>query len=141
MYWGATSTPTLPEKKRLWPCSRARGWVRWPAGVRRSARAIPEVQILEYPFSKLDRARTDGTDEGFVKLIFSSSRLNPRLLGATVVGPRAAELLYTLEQMYASRIHPLKLASPTPAYPSYAEGLRYAVMGLFSASEMFGSRR
>ena len=106
------------------------------------ARELPgKVQILEYPFAKLDRARTDGTEEGFVKLIFSSSRLSPRLLGATVVGPRAAELLYTLETMYASRIHPLKLASPTPAYPSYAEALRYAVMGLYSSSEVFGSRR
>jgi len=99
------------------------------------------IQILEYPFSKLDRARTDGSEEGFVKLIMSAGKLSPRLLGATVVGPRAAELLFSLELMVAARIHPLKLASPTPAYPSYAEALRYAVMGLYSSSETFGIKR
>jgi len=100
-----------------------------------------QIQVLEYPFSKLDRARTDGSEEGFVKLIMSAGKLSPRLLGATVVGPRAAELLLSLELMVAAHVHPLKLASPTPAYPSYAEALRYAVMGLYSSSETFGTRR
>src|SRR6266498_2035511 len=52
-------------------------------------------RVYRFPFEDVDRARTDGSTEGFAKLV-----TDPRgkLLGAAIVGAHAGELIaeYTL---------------------------------------------
>lgn len=54
------------------------------------ARARGPVESFTWPMSKVDRARTDGATAGFVKVVFTPTG---RVLGTTVVAPRAGEMI------------------------------------------------
>ena len=54
------------------------------------ARAKGSVTIARFDFAKLDRAVTDGETEGFLKLMVDK---RGRVLGATIVGAHAGELI------------------------------------------------
>ncbi len=48
------------------------------------------IRILRWPFADNDRAQADRTTEGFIKVI---TRKNGEILGCTIVGPAAGELI------------------------------------------------
>ena len=76
-----------------------------------------DVQIRSWPMIKVDRAHTAGAKEGFVQVIFRESG---QVLGATVVGRRAGELIH---EWVLAITHDLKvgdIAYALHSYPSYA---------------------
>ena len=78
------------------------------------------VEVLEAPFAASDRARIEGREAGFVRLVARRGRL----LGATVVGEGAGELIHELA---LARGRPVRtLAGLVHAYPSRAQAVRRA---------------
>ena len=80
-------------------------------------------KIYRYEFDDLDRAITDGTTTGFSKI---SADRKGRILGATVVGKGAGELIVPI---VLARKHGLSLADISGTifpYPTMAEGVKRA---------------
>ncbi|NIR38311.1 MAG: NAD(P)/FAD-dependent oxidoreductase, partial [Actinobacteria bacterium] len=55
--------------------------------------------VAELPLAEMDRAITDGATEGYIKLVAGPKRLTRhlfggRVLGATIVAPRAGEMIH-----------------------------------------------
>jgi len=76
-----------------------------------------DIQIKSWPMKHVDRAHTSGAKEGFVQVIY---RKNGRVVGATVVGKRAGELIH---EWVLAITHDLKvgdIAFALHSYPSYA---------------------
>lgn len=76
------------------------------------------------PFEGLDRAICTGRTEGFVKVV--TFKWSSRILGATIVGPRAGEMLMELSVAIRYRIPLRKLASVIHPYPTYSLAIRKA---------------
>lgn len=79
------------------------------------------VSVYRHAFADLDRAIVDGRGEGFVKLV--TGRKN-RIIGATIVGSGAGELLPPIVLAMRHRIPMHKLSQVVWAYPTMAEGLK-----------------
>lgn len=80
-------------------------------------------RVYRYEFGELDRAITDDTTAGFTKI---SADRRGRVLGATIVGRGAGELLVPV--VFARR-HGLRLADISSTifpYPTMAEGVKRA---------------
>ncbi len=76
-----------------------------------------------YEFSDLDRAIADGETKGMVKI---SADAKGRILGATIVGTSAGELLFPLVMAKTHGIPLSKVASTIFPYPTKVEGLKRA---------------
>ncbi len=74
------------------------------------------------PFEKVDRAITDGETEGFVKI--HVRRGSDEILGATIVGPHAGDLISEISVAMAGRVGLGKIASVIHPYPTIAESIR-----------------
>jgi pyruvate/2-oxoglutarate dehydrogenase complex dihydrolipoamide dehydrogenase (E3) component len=83
-----------------------------------------EKKIATYhlPFKFVDRAITTGRTEGFVKVV--TKKWSSKILGATIVGPRAGEMLPEIALAMQHNIPLRKLASLIHAYPTYGQGIR-----------------
>jgi pyruvate/2-oxoglutarate dehydrogenase complex dihydrolipoamide dehydrogenase (E3) component len=79
------------------------------------------VDVYREDFAHLDRAATDGA-EGFVKVLVA--RGTDQILGSTIVGPHAGELVGTISLAMAQGIRLRKLANAVFPYPTYTEALR-----------------
>lgn len=81
-----------------------------------------DVSTLTVPWSENDRAILDGENEGFVRVHLK--RGTDRILGATVVGARAGDLVtyFTLAMSMGKGLS--ALASPIYPYPTQAEVLK-----------------
>ncbi len=86
-------------------------------------RRYPRSAVQTFPFSALDRAVIDDATDGFATIV---STRRGRVLGGTVVGPRAGELIAEIALARAKRLHVTDLAATLHAYPSYAMGVRRA---------------
>ena len=87
-----------------------------------AARArFTDVAVYRYPFADLDRAIVDGTTTGFVKAI---TRRRGRIIGATVVGSGAGELITPFVLAIRQGIALPKLAQIVYPYPTMAEGIK-----------------
>jgi pyruvate/2-oxoglutarate dehydrogenase complex dihydrolipoamide dehydrogenase (E3) component len=94
------------------------------------------VRILHSPFAENDRARTQRHDEGFIKLVVDR---RSRVLGATIVGPQAGELLHIWVIMVLRRLPLSAVAGMIAPYPTLGEiGKRAA--GILYAEALFGPR-
>jgi pyruvate/2-oxoglutarate dehydrogenase complex dihydrolipoamide dehydrogenase (E3) component len=67
----------------------------------------------------VDRAVTDGNIDGFARLAVDG---RGRVVGATLVGPRAGETLPELTLAVRKRLRTRDLAATIHAYPTYADG-------------------
>ncbi len=77
------------------------------------------VMVCRWPMDRVDRARTDGRTEGFVKIVHLS---DGTVLGATVVSPRAGEMI---QEWTLACDHGLKVgdvAGSIHVYPTYSTG-------------------
>ncbi|MFP4607166.1 MAG: dihydrolipoyl dehydrogenase family protein, partial [Thiohalospira sp.] len=70
-------------------------------------RRFKDVEVHRADFADLDRALAEGEEAGFAKLVFRRGRI----VGATVVGPHAGELLPQLVQAVRGRLRPKDIAS------------------------------
>ncbi|QFT84547.1 Dihydrolipoyl dehydrogenase [Halomonas sp. THAF12] len=80
------------------------------------------VEVTHYPLSELDRAIAEGQTRGFVKVLTVPGR--DRLLGATIVGPGAGEMLaeFTLAMTHGIGLN--KLLGTIHPYPTHSEAVK-----------------
>lgn len=83
-----------------------------------------KLAIYHFSFENLDRAITTGRTEGFVKVI--TKKWSSKILGATLVGPGAGELLGELGLAMEHGIPLRKIANIIHPYPTYSLALRKA---------------
>jgi pyruvate/2-oxoglutarate dehydrogenase complex dihydrolipoamide dehydrogenase (E3) component len=76
-----------------------------------------------YPFDELDRAIADGETQGFVKI---SADRRGRILGATILGHGAGELLMPLVLAMQNGIPLSKVSGTVFPYPTRVEGVKRA---------------
>ncbi len=77
--------------------------------------------VFEKAYDHVDRAITDRSEEGFVRLITDKKG---QIKGATIVGPSAGELINEVALAMKNGISITKLADTIHAYPTYGYGLR-----------------
>jgi pyruvate/2-oxoglutarate dehydrogenase complex dihydrolipoamide dehydrogenase (E3) component len=94
------------------------------------------ARVAFLPMSEVDRAIAAGRTEGFVKLLVGPRRVGRnvgggRLLGATVVAPRAGEMIHEPALVMRAGMLVGRLAQTTHAYPTWSLALRQAATQLF----------
>ncbi len=76
------------------------------------------------PMKENDRAVTAGRTEGFVKVV--TKKMSSHILGTTIVGPRAGEMLPELSLAAKEKVPLRKVASLIHPYPTYSLAIRRA---------------
>jgi pyruvate/2-oxoglutarate dehydrogenase complex dihydrolipoamide dehydrogenase (E3) component len=79
------------------------------------------VEVFRSDFADLDRAIVDGNTVGFAKIV---TRRDGRILGATIVGRGAGELIMEIVLAIRFRIPLPKLAAVIHPYPTMSEIVR-----------------
>jgi pyruvate/2-oxoglutarate dehydrogenase complex dihydrolipoamide dehydrogenase (E3) component len=83
------------------------------------------IRVLRWPYHDNDRAVTEHETRGHIKVVTAR---NGRILGATIVGVHAGELITTWTLAVAQRLNVRALADLVVAYPTFGEvGKRAAV--------------
>jgi pyruvate/2-oxoglutarate dehydrogenase complex dihydrolipoamide dehydrogenase (E3) component len=88
-------------------------------------RGIP-VKTFTVPMHDVDRALTDGEENGFVKVHIREG--TDEILGATVVARHAGEMINDLSLAMVAGIGLKTIAHVIHAYPTQAEGIKKAAM-------------
>ena len=83
-----------------------------------------EYEVTRYELADLDRALTEDSAEGFVKVLTVPGK--DRILGATIVGQHAGELLAEFALAMRYRLGLGKLLGVVHAYPTWAEANQHA---------------
>ena len=89
-------------------------------------REIPYC-VGSYPFSGAGRAWCMGETDGFVKLIVQSE--TDRILGAHIIGPRAADMIAECVLAMEFGASSEDIARTVHGHPTFAEALQEAAMG------------
>ena len=79
------------------------------------------VRRVEYDLSKADRSFTDGVEDGVI--IVDVRRFSGKILGATIVGPRAGELISTFSLAMTAGVRLPKWYPVVWPYPAYSDAL------------------
>ncbi len=82
-----------------------------------------DYEVTRYEFAELDRAITEGETLGFVKVLTEPGK--DRILGATIVGAHAGELLAEMTLAMCHRLGLRKIMATIHAYPTFAELNKY----------------
>lgn len=82
------------------------------------------IAVYHVPFSAVDRALTEGRTEGFIKVV--TKKWSSKILGCTIVGPRAGEMLGEVSTAMLAGIPLRKLAKLIHPYPTYNQAIRKA---------------
>jgi pyruvate/2-oxoglutarate dehydrogenase complex dihydrolipoamide dehydrogenase (E3) component len=111
-------------------------------GVTESEAAARGGRVAFLPMTELDRAITAGRTEGFVKIIAGPRTIlrgtaGGRILGATIVAPRAGEVIHELVLAMRTGTFPARLALTTHAYPTWSMAVQQAAALFFGE---FGGR-
>ncbi|MEX1081769.1 MAG: FAD-dependent oxidoreductase [Halofilum sp. (in: g-proteobacteria)] len=87
-----------------------------------------DVQIARFAFEDVDRAIAEDNERGRVKLVVHRGRL----VGASILGPHAGELIHEAVLAIQSRIKIGVIAGMVHAYPTLSQIHRRAVNSLYS---------
>jgi pyruvate/2-oxoglutarate dehydrogenase complex dihydrolipoamide dehydrogenase (E3) component len=90
-----------------------------------SRRSIP-IKSYTVMMQDVDRAITDGQDDGFVKIYVREG--TDQILGATVVATRASELINEISVIMRAGIGMRRLATILHTYPAQSDAIRLAAM-------------
>ncbi|MFO7690876.1 MAG: FAD-dependent oxidoreductase [Cryobacterium sp.] len=83
--------------------------------------AVPgRHRVISRDHEHLDRAVTEAKTTGYTQLVVDK---RGRVLGGTVVGPRAGETLGEISLAVKNRLSTSAIAGTTHAYPTYSDGL------------------
>lgn len=88
------------------------------------AEAGDEVETITIPMAEVDRARTDGTTEGFFRVHLKAG--SDTILGATLVAEHAGDIISQVTQAMTAGTGLGKLGETIFPYPTHAEVLRKA---------------
>ncbi|MGB8551054.1 MAG: FAD-dependent oxidoreductase [Xanthobacteraceae bacterium] len=94
-------------------------------------RAGHAVRILRWPYHENDRARIERASGGHIKVV---TNRRGRILGATIVGRDAGELISTFTLAITQRLNIRALAGFIVPYPTLAEIGKRAAMSHFTPS-------
>ena len=83
-----------------------------------------EFETYRFPFSKVDRAVTESEGEGLIKVF--ARKWNGKILGASVVGTNAGEMISEYAVAMKNGISLRNLADTIHPYPTYGLGARRA---------------
>ncbi len=89
-----------------------------------AARAGAPFGVHRFPFSDLDRAILESEETGFVKVIAAKGR--GTILGATIIGAGAGELIHELALAMKQGIGLAALSSMIHVYPSLSQAVQRA---------------
>jgi pyruvate/2-oxoglutarate dehydrogenase complex dihydrolipoamide dehydrogenase (E3) component len=81
------------------------------------------VETFVRKFEEVDRAVTDGEEEGFVKV--HVKKRTDKILGATIVARHAGEMISEITLAIAGNLGLKTLASVIHCYPTQAEAIRH----------------
>ena len=93
-----------------------------------AARRGAEVRTITIPLAEVDRARTDGETEGFVRVRVKAG--GDTLLGATIVAPHAGDVISQVTQAMTAGTGLGRIGETIFPYPTVAEALRKAADSL-----------
>jgi len=93
-------------------------------------------RVATVPFDELDRAIAAGRTDGYLTLIAGPRRVlgntgGGRILGATIVGPSAGELINEVALAIQTGMFAGRLAQTVHAYPTWSMALQIAAAQLF----------
>ncbi len=96
--------------------------------------------VAELPITDLDRAVTDGHHLGFIKLIAGPRKVLRRvgggqILGATIVAPRAGEMIHEVAVAMRTKMFTGRLAQTVHAYPTWSYGVQKTAGQFFGTVE------
>lgn len=80
------------------------------------------IRTFTQRFSDLDRAVLEGETDGFVRLVVNAH--GGRILGGTIVGPRAGDLISEVTLAIQAGVRLNELATVIHPYPTMAEAIR-----------------
>ncbi|MBV9687727.1 MAG: FAD-dependent oxidoreductase [Alphaproteobacteria bacterium] len=102
-----------------------------------AARAVGEYpHVLQWPFSENDRAQTERETMGFVKAVL---RRNGRILGASILGAGAGDLILPWALAISQRLKIGALANLIVPYPTRGEASKRAA-GCYYTPTLFSPR-
>ncbi len=96
------------------------------------ARAI-EVDTYQVPIAKVNRAVTDGEEEGFVKIHVRKGK--DEIVGATIVAAHAGEMISEISVAMTNGVGLGALANVIHPYPTQAEAIK-AAAGLYTRTRL-----
>ncbi len=97
-----------------------------------------ELDTFLVPLSQVNRAVTDGEDEGFVKVHVKKG--SDRILGATIVAAHAGEMISEVTLAIVGRLGLKTLLEVIHPYPTQAEGIKRAA-GAYTRSRLTPTAR
>ena len=103
-------------------------------------------RVAYLPLSEVDRAITDGRTDGFIAIVAGPRRLlrnagGGRILGATIVAPRAGEMIQEIVLAMHTKAFAGRLAQASHAYPTWSSGVQKAAAQFFAEIEGRRARR
>jgi pyruvate/2-oxoglutarate dehydrogenase complex dihydrolipoamide dehydrogenase (E3) component len=90
-----------------------------------------KLQVLRWPYHENDRAQAERTTQGHIKVVVSR---RGRVLGATIVGHNAGELIATWSLAVGQRLNIRAIATTVLPYPTLAEIGKRAAITRYMAS-------
>ena len=102
--------------------------------------APPGSRVAYLPLAEVDRAVTDGRTDGFIAIVAGPRRLlrnagGGRILGATIVAPRAGEMIAEIVLAMRTGAFTGRLAQASHAYPTWSSGVQKAAGQFFGEIE------
>ena len=98
-----------------------------------------QVAVIRCPFTENDRARTERATEGLIKLVVGR---RGRILGVSIVGHEAGEMMHFWSLALSKRMKLRDIASYVAPYPTFGEiGKRAAISHLSIAARSILLRR
>lgn len=104
------------------------------------AEAPARARVAYLPLSEVDRAVIDGRTDGFVKLVAGPRPVfgrfgGGRVVGATIVAPRAGEMIAEMVLAMRTGAFAGRLAQTAHAYPTWSHGVQKAAAQFFGEIE------
>jgi pyruvate/2-oxoglutarate dehydrogenase complex dihydrolipoamide dehydrogenase (E3) component len=130
--WFATVNALFGDLKRFRADYRVIPWATFTdPEVARVGLSVTEAEeqgiaheVTTYGIDDLDRAIADGTDRGFVKVLTEPGK--DRILGVTIVGTHAADLIAEFVLAMKHRLGMNKILGTIHIYPTLAEANKFA---------------
>ena len=103
-------------------------------------------RVAYLPLSEVDRAVTDGRTDGFIAIVAGPRRWmrdvgGGLVIGATIVAPRAGEMISEVVLAMRTRAFAGRLAQASHAYPTWSSGVQKAAAQFFGEIEGRRARR
>lgn len=91
---------------------------------REAAQQDIDVEVTRFEFAELDRAITESERKGFIKVLTPPGK--DTILGVTIVGEHAGDLMAEFVLAMKHNLGLNKILGTIHAYPTWAEGAKYA---------------